>query len=241
MLYFCFIILSSFFINIIFALVLLIQIMIGILYSWGTRFKTNIITSLISFSLFLAILPFIAGWVISKPLVSISPIVFIILTYFLVYGSLRNLPDERGDKQVGIKTNFYAREEMPLRIPFILSTPYLLILVLTLVGILEIKFLAIFVVLPLSVILILALQKAHSIEEKNFIRTIEQFHRWIFLIILLLIYYPTFEALLAAIILSTIRFLIINIIDIRFVRINSTYLKKLLIRKKYENTVTEKG
>ncbi len=240
-LYFLFIIWSSFFVNIIFALVIFVQMMIGIFYSWGARFKTNFITSLISFPLFLAILPFTAGWVISKPLFSISPIIFIILAYFIVYGSLRNLPDERGDRQAGIKTNLYTSEEMPLKIPFMLSTPYLLVLVLMLVKIIEIKYLAIFAVLPISVILIRVLQKAHSVAEKNFIRTFEQFHRWIFLIILLLIYYPTMEAFLVVIILSTLRILIINFIDIRFVRVNSNYLKELLIRGKFENTVKEKG
>ena len=230
-LYFFFIIWSSFLINLTFALVLLIQIMIGIFYSWGPRLKANFITSLISFSFFLVILPFTAGWVISKPLVSLSPILFIILAYFLAYGSIRNLPDIEGDRRAGIKTTLFPGIEMPLILSLVLLAPYLFIIILILAGILELKYLAIFMVLPLSAALIRAIHNARSVEEKKLIRTLEQFHRWIFLILLLLIYYPTINAFLAAIILSTLRFLFVYFnIDIRFTRIDPNLLKNLLIK-----------
>ena len=122
----------SFTISLQFFAIFTIALLDGLFYSLKPlRFKANPVLSLISFS-GAVIFPFLGAWVITREIFSI-PLLFVLLGYsFLVYGTIKNLPDYYGDKEAGLKTTatvFSTRKKAITIATFLLLSPYVLLVV----------------------------------------------------------------------------------------------------------------
>lgn len=134
-----------------FTIIALIAILDGLLYSLKpVRFKANPALSLISFS-GAVIFPMIGAWAISRDLTSL-PVLFVFLGYsFLVYGTVKNLPDYQGDKEAALKTTatmFSTRKKAIGFATILLLSPYALLIALILLKALDYSFLWLLAMLP---------------------------------------------------------------------------------------------
>ena len=142
----------SFTISLQFFAIFTIALFDGLFYSLKPlRFKANPVLSLISFS-GAVIFPMLGAWVITRE-ISTIPLLFVLLGYsFLVYGTIKNLPDYYGDKEAGLKTTatvFSTRKKAVTIAAFLLLSPYALLVVLVSLNILEYKFLWLLTLIPL--------------------------------------------------------------------------------------------
>lgn len=164
----------SFTISLLFFVVFIIALFDGLFYSLKPlRFKANPVLSLISFS-GAVIFPLIGAWVITRDIFSI-PLLFVLLGYsFLVYGTIKNLPDYYGDKEAGLKTTatvFSTRKKAVTIAAFLLLSPYALLVVFILLNFLDFKFLWLLTSVPFIALICyraliesntMALEKLHT-------------------------------------------------------------------------------
>ncbi|MGD6852560.1 MAG: UbiA family prenyltransferase [Candidatus Bathyarchaeia archaeon] len=143
--------LLSLLIGVAFFVVCVIAVFDGLAYSLKPfRFKANPVLSLISFS-GAVIFPLIGAWAITRDIFSI-PLLFVVLGYFfLVYGTIKNLPDYDGDKEAGLKTTatvFSTRKKAVVVATVLLLSPYVLLGVFLSLNALDYKFLLLFTSFP---------------------------------------------------------------------------------------------
>ena len=139
-----------------FFVIFMIALFNGLFYSLKPlRFKSNPVLSLVSFS-GAVIFPLLGAWVITRELLNI-PLLFVWLGYsFLVYGTIKNLPDYWGDKEAGLKTSatvFNTRKKAITVATFLLLSPYALLVVFVILNILEYKFLWLMTLVPFVVLI----------------------------------------------------------------------------------------
>ena len=151
---FCFVL--SLTMNIIFFIIFIIALFNGLFYSLRPlRFKSNPVLSLVSFS-GAVIFPLLGAWVITREFLSI-PLLFVLLSYsFLVYGTVKNLPDYQGDKEAGLKTSatvFSTIKKAITIATFLLLSPYALLVVFVILNTLEYKFLWLMTLVPFIVLI----------------------------------------------------------------------------------------
>jgi 4-hydroxybenzoate polyprenyltransferase len=153
-------------INFNFLIIVLIAIFDGLFYSLKPlRFKSNPVLSLISFS-GAVVLPLIGAWVITMDL-SYLPMLFIFLGYsFLVYGTVKNLPDYYGDRETNLNTTatvFKTRRKAIAVATILLLSPYALLIGLVYSEIIDQNFLWLLTLLPfIALICYRALTKSKS-------------------------------------------------------------------------------
>lgn len=142
----------SFTINWVFSVILIIALLNGLFYSLRPlRFKTHPVLSLFSFS-GAVVFPLIGAWVITKNIIDIPLLIIFLGFSFLVYGTIKNLPDYYGDKAVGLTTTatiFRTRKQAIVAATFLLLSPYALLLALVGLNIIDIKFLWLLTLLPI--------------------------------------------------------------------------------------------
>jgi 4-hydroxybenzoate polyprenyltransferase len=134
-----------------FSIIFAIALFDGLFYSLKPlRFKANPVLSLFSFSGAI-IFPLVGAWVISRGLF-VLPTLFIFLGYsFLVYGTVKNLPDYQGDEEAGLKTSatiFSTRRKAISFATFLLLSPYALLIALVALNVLDYSFLWLLTFLP---------------------------------------------------------------------------------------------
>ena len=139
-----------------FFVVFIISLFNGLFYSLKPfRFKSNPVLSLVSFS-GAVIFPLLGAWVITREILNI-PLLFIWLGYsFIVYGTVKNLPDYFGDKEAGLKTSatvFSTKKKAITAATFLLLSPYALLVVFVILNILEYKFLWLMTLVPFIVLI----------------------------------------------------------------------------------------
>jgi 4-hydroxybenzoate polyprenyltransferase len=148
--------LLSLLLGLVFFVICVIAVFDGLAYSLKPlRFKANPVLSLISFS-GAVIFPLLGAWVITRDIFSI-PLLFVLLGYFfLVYGTIKNLPDYDGDREAGLKTTatvFSTRKKAVVVATFLLISPYVLLVTLLSLNVLDYKFLSLFTSFPFIVII----------------------------------------------------------------------------------------
>ncbi len=177
--YISIIILSTLFGNFLFFIFTLIAVIDSIFYSAPPlRFKKNMITGMIAFSGVMAI-PFIAGWVINKPLWQLSPLFYLITYFFFTYFSIKNIPDLLGDKKANIQTIMTKSVDYKKGIYtsfLILFTPYIALLILILSNVLSGIYFIMYIFIPF--LFYLLIENLHY--EKNLSR-LERLHAYGFI------------------------------------------------------------
>ncbi|MFX1274547.1 MAG: UbiA family prenyltransferase [Promethearchaeota archaeon] len=169
----------SMWINLMFFIVALIAVFDSIFYSAPPlRFKKNMLVGMIAFSGAIAI-PFVAGWVINKPIWELSPMFYLITYFFFTYFSVKNIPDFLGDKKAKVKTVMtrYNKYEKGVYISFfILFTPYVLLLVLLILNMLSGVYYTMYILIPVLLYLL-----KENLQHENNLPRLERLHTYGFL------------------------------------------------------------
>lgn len=187
----------SVFLGPLFILILAIGIFNSIFYSTPPlRFKTKPLPSLISFSGAVG-LAFLSGASVLGSVNLLDP-VFLLVTYFmLTYGTVKNLPDYSGDKKVGTRTSATIFASMRSAVRFsgiLLSTPYILLVILVTTGLLAPIYLADLGMLVILAMIFSKMRKAKSSQELEHDHTFGFFYAISFLLLTFILASTTLQS-----------------------------------------------
>ncbi|MCL5962350.1 MAG: prenyltransferase [Chloroflexi bacterium] len=183
-----------------FAIAVLVGVVDSVFYSWGPRLKAHPLLSLFAFS-GAAVMPFVAGWVISRPLSAISPIIFVLGYSFFVYGNVKNIPDARGDRSAGVRTLFtiFSYYKGVGLVAILLTSPFLMLYVFIIVGWLDTRYAISFVFSPVIVYIVYRALVAQTQEEREATHALGYFYQLIFFLVTLSVYYFSIYSALASV------------------------------------------
>jgi 4-hydroxybenzoate polyprenyltransferase len=176
------------------------------------RFKASPLLSLLSFS-GAVFFPLVGAWTIVND-ISNTPIIIFFLGYsFLVYGTVKNIPDYEGDKKARLRTTatiFKKREDAIKFATILLLSPYVILLVLVLSKLLEYKFALLFLWLPIILMICQKALKAKSFERLEKLHTYGFIYQVGFLSLAFLIVSPNIFSLTILALVFIIQSLIIK-------------------------------
>ncbi len=137
------------------------------------RLKARPLASLIAFSGAFGF-PLVGGYVLATGDMSVPPIVWLMTYWFLTYGVVKNLPDYHGDKEAGLRTPatiFDTQHDAILLAAILLLTPYPLLIVGVLAGVIATKYLLLLVFCPVLVYILRKSLASESFEELEIAHT----------------------------------------------------------------------
>lgn len=196
-----------------FLITYLIAVFIAIFYSMPPlRFKSRSIIGMIVFCT-PVLFPLIGTWSLFDSIYNIPSIIFFLGYWFITYGTIKNLPDYEGDKKIGIKnsaTMFSTRKEAVNFAVIILLSPFLILPFLILSNFIELKFILLFLWLPLIAIICSKALKAKNFETLEKLHTYGLIYAVGFLSLTVLIVSFTFYSLIFLVLALFILFLILK-------------------------------
>jgi 4-hydroxybenzoate polyprenyltransferase len=163
-------------------------------YSVGLRFKALRVGVLVALT-GTFILPFLCGWMIYGELAQMPPSILVMLVFVFSLSGIKDITDVEGDAQRGYRSLFVdlASRRSALRLLLLLSSPYLVMAVFVALGLAPVRFLALAVLSPLSLLFASLVRGARSDSERTSVRE-WTYHFWfIFLLALLLLMHPAAE------------------------------------------------
>jgi 4-hydroxybenzoate polyprenyltransferase len=178
----------------------------ALVYSPGPRLKGRPFVAPLNFA-FTGVMPFLAGWFAKQgELVAPPLIIWLIVLYYVVYGPLRHLPDVEGDRTAGIRTLPRLYEgRAAARIFVALLVPYAAVVGCVIAGWLAPRFFVVLALVPASILIAVTLARAQSREERESVRVLVLAHRWAYLVMLFLCYWPTVVGLACVTLIQTFR------------------------------------
>jgi len=179
------------------------------------RFKSIPILDLISFS-GAVFLPMLGAWVINNGFNNIPASIFFFGYWFLTYGTVKNIPDYEGDKSVGIRnfaTIFNTRDKAILAAIILLLSPFPLLLIFLLLGMMTTNFALLYLTLPIILFISTKLTKVKSFEKLEKFHTYGLIYAVLFLALAFILTYPT---LYSAILTIAILVVLFSILKVRF-------------------------
>jgi 4-hydroxybenzoate polyprenyltransferase len=182
------------------------------------RFKSNPILGLVAFA-GAVFFPLVGSWTLHGSIYNIPPIIFFLGYSFLVYGTIKNLPDYEGDKKAGLKTSatiFSTRKKAILFATILLISPYLILLLLILSEYVDYNFILLFTGLPFISLICYKALKTKSFEKLEKLHTYGLIYQVGFLSLAFWIISPTiYSLILLTIILSLLFFILRTKFDSR--------------------------
>lgn len=169
----------SIFLSPLFIVILLLGIFNSIFYSAKPfRFKSHPLSALISFSCALA-LPFLGGLSVNSMPNLFSPMLWLVTYFMFCYGTVKNLPDYAGDKKAGIRTSATVFHNVSNAVTFtgiLLFTPYVLLVSLVLLDLLQPIYLADLTLLPILGFVFIKMHGANNPEQLEQAHTFGYFY-----------------------------------------------------------------
>jgi 4-hydroxybenzoate polyprenyltransferase len=195
---YCLSVVLSVFLSPLFIVILLIGIFNSVFYSARPlRFKSHPLSALVSFSCALA-LPFLGGLSVNGAPNLFSPMLWLVTYFMFCYGTVKNLPDYVGDKKAGVRTSATIFNKVSSAILFtglLLFTPYILLVSLVVLGLLQPIYLADLSLLPLLALVFLKMHKARNPEKLEHVHTFGYFYAITFVLSTLVLSTLTVTAL----------------------------------------------
>ena len=176
------------------------------------RFKKRPILSLITFS-GAVFFPLIGGWTLTNDIFSISALIFFLGYWFLTYGTIKNLPDFKGDKIAGLRTSatvFSTRRKAVGVASALLLSSYVILFLLLLFNYIEYKFALLFLLLPVISIICYKALKAKTYESLEKLHTYGLIYADVFLSLTLVIISPTIYSFIFLVVLLSLQSLILK-------------------------------
>jgi 4-hydroxybenzoate polyprenyltransferase len=169
----------SVFLSPLFMIILAIGVFNSFFYSVRPlRFKTHPLSALVSFSAALA-LPFLGGLSVNGTPNLFNPMLWLVTYFMFTYGTVKNLPDYTGDKKAGVKNSATIFKNITSAILFsdaLLFTPYLLLVSLVAIGLLDPIYIASLALLPLLALVTYKMHSATDPEHLEAAHTIGYFY-----------------------------------------------------------------
>ena len=195
---YCLSIVFSVFLSPLFIMILLIGIFNSVFYSARPfRFKSHPLSALISFSCALA-LPFLGGLSVAGTPNLFSPMLWLVTYFMFCYGTVKNLPDYAGDKKAGVRTSATIFNKVSSAILFtgaLLYTPYVLLVALVGLNLLQPIYLADLLLLPLLSLVFLRMHRSKNSEQLEHSHTFGYFYAITFVLSTLILSTLTVTAL----------------------------------------------
>ena len=195
---YCLSIVLSVFLSPLFVIILLVGIFNSVFYSARPfRFKSHPLSALLSFSCALA-LPFLGGLSVTGTPDLFSPMLWLVTYFMFCYGTVKNLPDYAGDKKAGVRTSATIFGKVSSAVLFtgvLLFTPYVLLVSLVEVGLLQPIYLADLSLLPLLALVFLRMHRAKNSEQLEHAHTFGYFYAITFVLATLVLSTLTVTAL----------------------------------------------
>jgi 4-hydroxybenzoate polyprenyltransferase len=187
----------SVFLSPLFVAILLLGIFNSVFYSaHPLRFKTHPFTALFSFSAALA-LPFLGGVSINQTPTLWNPMLWLVTYFMFTYGTVKNLPDFAGDKKAGVKTSATIFKNIGDAVAFtgiLLFTPYILLVSLVGVGLLNPIYLVSLAMLPMLAFVFQRMRGARNSEQLEHAHTLGYFYAISFVLVTLILSTTTMTA-----------------------------------------------
>ena len=195
---YCLSVVLSVFLSPLFIVILLIGILNSVFYSARPfRFKSHPLSALISFSCALA-LPFLGGLSVAGTPNLFSPMLWLVTYFMFCYGTVKNLPDYAGDKKAGVRTSATIFNKVSSAILFtglLLFTPYVLLVTLVGLNLLQPIYLADLSLLPLLSLVFLRMHRSKNPEQLEHAHTFGYFYAITFVLSTLVLSTLTLTAL----------------------------------------------
>jgi 4-hydroxybenzoate polyprenyltransferase len=190
------------------AAVMLMGGLMAPLYNWGLRVKRRPGWAELAIG-WAAFAGYLWGWAWNRPLLQVSPVVWILAYFFGVTAFMKDLPDVRGDEAVNAAAIFSTRRAQLRRalLLFIAVSPYVLVTALVATGALPARFLLLLGIGPTGLLLPLVGERARSLGAMIAGYEIAFTYLHLFLLALFLLDTPTPAAYLCAVGLFTGRVL----------------------------------
>jgi 4-hydroxybenzoate polyprenyltransferase len=145
------------------------------------------------------VVPYLFGWRLNGGAWSaVSPVVALLYFGYWAFSNVKNLPDMRGDRRIGLRSIF-ARGKRVVRLLF--ASPYLLIGGLVAAGLLPAKFLWSMLTVPGAVLLFLLVARSRTPLERNAVYQVGFLYAHAFLTVLLLADHPSAAGFAAGLVL----------------------------------------
>jgi 4-hydroxybenzoate polyprenyltransferase len=176
------------------------------LYNWGPRLKRRpgLAEVAIGWAVFFG---YLWGWSWNQPLTNVSPVVWVVTYFFAITSLMKDLPDVSGDEMVGAASIFSIRRKR-LRMTllfFIYLSPYVLVMLLLLAGILPPKFYGLAgLVIPGLFVLYLG-ERVNSLETMILAYELAFLYVHVFFLTLFVLDTPTNAAIVIGIFLLVVR------------------------------------
>ncbi len=161
-------------------------------YSVGLRFKAFRLGVLVALT-GTFILPFLCGWMVYGELRHAPPILLVMLVFVFSLSGIKDITDVEGDARRGYRSLFLeiAGGRSALKLLLLLGSPYLFTVALVALGLAPVRFLALAVFAPLSLLFASLVRGARTDSERTAVRE-WTYHFWfLFLLGLLLLVHPT--------------------------------------------------
>lgn len=204
--------------SILFFLVFIVAMLDTIFYSVKPlRLKANPVLSLLAFS-GAVFFPSLGGLVLNGYLQQKLILIFLLSYFFLVYGTIKNIPDFEGDKKAGLKTTATIFDTRKKAIQFamvLLLSPYFLLSILLITNALNSIFSVLLLFLPWVCLLCYKLIGAEEFDKLEKLHTYGFFYQTGILLTSLLLIDPS----VLTIVLSVATLIIL--ITIQFLRLDS--------------------
>ena len=176
------------------------------LYNWGPRLKRRVGVAEVAIG-WAVFFGYLWGWRWNQPLSNVSPVVWVVTYFFAITSLMKDLPDVSGDELVGAASVFSIRRKR-LRMTllfFIYLSPYVLVMLMVLAGILPPKFFGLAgLIIPGLVVLYLG-EKVHSLETMIVAYELAFLYVHIFFITLFILDTPTNAAVIIGLVLFVMR------------------------------------
>lgn len=176
------------------------------LYNWGPRLKRRpgLAEVAIGWAVFFG---YLWGWTWNQPLQTVSPVVWVVTYFFAITSLMKDLPDASGDELVGAASIFsIPRKRLRLTLLFfIYLSPYVLVMLLVLTGVLPPKFSALAgLVIPGLIVLYLG-ERVNSLETIIVAYELAFLYVHVFFLALFIIDTSTNAAIIIGILLFVLR------------------------------------
>jgi 4-hydroxybenzoate polyprenyltransferase len=190
-------------------LVVLLMAMGGMaapLYNWGPRFKRRpgMAEVAIGWATFFG---YLWGWGWNQPLPQVSPVIWVVTYFFAITSLMKDLPDVAGDEMVRAASVFsIQRKRLRLMLLyFIYLSPYALIIILVLTGILPPKFLVLSLLIIPGLLTLILGERVNSLDTLIVGYELAFLYVHIFFLALFIIDTPTRAAIIIGGVLFVLR------------------------------------
>jgi len=144
-------------------------------------------------------LPFLGGLGVRGSLDLLNPMLWLLTWFMFTYGTVKNLPDYFGDMKAGVRTSATVFKNVKKAVLFsctLLSTPFIFLVALVSLGLLEPIYFVDLALIPLFAFIIAEMLRAKDAAGLEKAHTLGFFYATSFLLFTLVLTSPTIQSLL---------------------------------------------